>query len=144
LIFTEVIRSSPSEKNDDTNFNNVPNVDEVPMLPQEPLCKSQRERKSAISDNYIVYLTEEGCDLGHGDNLVLFKQSIMSRNSSQWLEAMNDEMKSMEINEVWDLVELPVGVKPVGCKWVYKTKIDSQGNVERYKARLVAKGFTQQ
>jgi Reverse transcriptase (RNA-dependent DNA polymerase) len=68
----------------------------------------------------------------------------MSINSSQWLEAMNDKIKSMEINEVWDLVELPVGVKPVGCKWIYKTKIDFQGNIERYKARLVAKGFTQQ
>jgi hypothetical protein len=37
----------------------------------------------------------------------------MSRNSSQWLKVMNDEMKSMKINEVWDLIELPVGVKPV-------------------------------
>jgi Reverse transcriptase (RNA-dependent DNA polymerase) len=52
---------------------------------------------------------------------------------------MNDEMKSMKINEIWDLIELLVGVKPVGC-----TKTDSQGNVERYKAQLVAKGFTQQ
>jgi Reverse transcriptase (RNA-dependent DNA polymerase) len=108
------------------------------------LRKSQRERKFVISDDYIVYLTEEGCDLGHCDDPVSFKQTIMSRNSSQWLEAMNDEMKSMKINEVWDLVELHVGVKPIGCKWVYKTKIDSQGNVERYKARLVSKGFTQQ
>jgi hypothetical protein len=29
---------------------------------------------------------------------------------------MNDEIKSMEIIKVWDLVELPVGVKSVGCK----------------------------
>jgi hypothetical protein len=50
----------------------------------------------------------------------------MSRNSSQWLKAMNDKMKYMKINEVWDLVELPVGVKIVGYKWVYKTKINSQ------------------
>jgi hypothetical protein len=64
------------------------------------LRKSQREKKSAISDGYIVYRTQEGCDLGHGDDPISFKQVIMSRNLSQWLEAMNDEMKSMEINKV--------------------------------------------
>ena len=37
----------------------------------------------------------------------------------------------------------PKGAKTVGCKWVYKTKRDSKGNVERFKARLAAKGFTQ-
>jgi hypothetical protein len=38
---------------------------------------------------------------------------------------------------------LPEGYKKVGCKWVFKTKRDSKGNIERHKARLVAKGFTQ-
>ncbi|KAL4301915.1 hypothetical protein GQ457_10G014520 [Hibiscus cannabinus] len=52
-------------------------------------------------------------------------------------------MNSMKNNEVWDLVSLPDGVKAIGCKWVFKTKKDSKGNIERYKARLVAKGFTQ-
>jgi len=33
-------------------------------------------------------------------------------------------------------------VKPIGCKWFFKTKRDSKGNVERYKAYLVAKGYT--
>ncbi|CAA7023599.1 unnamed protein product [Microthlaspi erraticum] len=33
--------------------------------------------------------------------------------------------------------------KQVGCKWVFKTKLNCNGNVERYKARLVAKGFNQ-
>ena len=56
---------------------------------------------------------------------------------------MEDEVKSMKDNEVWDLVELPEGVKPIGCKWIFKTKRDSKGNIERYKARLVAKVFTQ-
>ena len=56
---------------------------------------------------------------------------------------MEDEMESMSSNHVWDLEEIPKGAKTVGCKWVYKTKYDSNGNVEKYKARLVAKGFTQ-
>ena len=49
----------------------------------------------------------------------------------------------MHDNDVWDLVELPEGLKPIGCKWIFKTKRNSKGNKERYKTRLVAKGFTQ-
>ena len=52
-------------------------------------------------------------------------------------------MNSMASNGVWDLLELPNGAKIIGCKWVYKTKKDSLGNIERYKARLIANGFTQ-
>ncbi|CAM8934154.1 unnamed protein product [Rhodiola kirilowii] len=56
---------------------------------------------------------------------------------------MNEEYKSMQDNDVWELVPLPDGVRPIGSKWIFVTKRDSNGNVERYKARLVAKGFTQ-
>ena len=68
----------------------------------------------------------------------------MSCNKSDlWYNAMKDEMDSMASNGVWALVELPNIVKAIGCKWVFKTKKDSLGNIERYKVRLVAKGFTQ-
>ena len=56
---------------------------------------------------------------------------------------MKDEMDSMANNQVWDLIELPKRAKAIGYKWVFKTKRDFSGNVERYKVRLVAKGFTQ-
>ena len=32
----------------------------------------------------------------------------------------------------------------VGCKWVFKLKLNSDGSISRYKAKLVAKGFHQQ
>jgi hypothetical protein len=56
---------------------------------------------------------------------------------------MEDGMKSMSANDVWDLENNPKGAKIVGCKWAYKIKYDSNENVEKYKAQLVAKGFTQ-
>jgi hypothetical protein len=68
---------------------------------------------------------------------------MRSAHSSKWLEAMEDEMRSMSTNRVWDLEEISKGAKTIGCKWVYKTKCDSKGNIERFKARLVAKSFTQ-
>ena len=81
--------------------------------------------------------------MGLEDDLILVSQVKQSSNSEKWIEAMKEEMKSMKDNGIWDLVELPEGVKPIGCKWIFKTKRDSKGNIARYKARLVAKGFTQ-
>ena len=72
-----------------------------------------------------------------------FSQAMSSKESSSWYNAMKEEMNSMASNRVWDLVELLDGIKAIGCKWVFKMKKDSLGNIERHKARLVAKGFNQ-
>ena len=61
----------------------------------------------------------------------------------RWKAAMNEEMKSLQKNETWELVECPPGKKPVGCRWIYTVKYKEDGSIERFKARLVAKGYTQ-
>ena len=48
----------------------------------------------------------------------------------------------MYSNQIWDLMEPPERIKPIGCKWIYKKKRGAYGKVETFKARLVAKGFT--
>jgi hypothetical protein len=68
---------------------------------------------------------------------------MRSSHTSKWLEAIEDEMRSMSTNQVWKLKEIHKGAKIVGYKWVYKIKHDSQGNIDRFKARLVDIGFTQ-
>ena len=45
-------------------------------------------------------------------------------------------MNSMNTNDVWDLEEIPNGAKTIGCEWVYETKCDSKGKVERYKVEM--------
>ena len=56
---------------------------------------------------------------------------------------MEEEMESLDKNDAWDLVELSIGRKPIGSKWVFKKKLNAEGKVEKYKARLVAKGYSQ-
>ncbi|KAL0322067.1 UNVERIFIED_CONTAM: putative mitochondrial protein [Sesamum calycinum] len=61
----------------------------------------------------------------------------------EWQEAMRQEIQALEQNCTWKITPLPVGNKPIGCKWVFKTKLKADGFVERYKVRLVAKGYNQ-
>jgi hypothetical protein len=141
--------SNASQMEEPASNDVVPN-DELQQNPivkneqnNEPPRRSQCERRPAISNDYMVYMYEDTNDIGIQTDPSSFKEAMKSRHSSEWLDAMKDEMKSMSTNDVWDLVEIPKGAKMVGCKWVYKTKQDSKGNIERFKARLVAKGFTQ-
>ena len=57
--------------------------------------------------------------------------------------AINDELTSMEKNNVWKIVNVPKDVKLLKTKWIFKIKEDENGIPIRYKARLVAKGFFQ-
>ena len=107
------------------------------------LRRSTKVKRSTISIDYMVYLQESDYNIGAKNDPETFAQAMSCKKSRLWYNAMMDEMDSMNSNDVWDLVELPNGKRPIQCKWVYKTKKDSLGNIERYKARLVAKGFTQ-
>ncbi|CAJ2640143.1 unnamed protein product [Trifolium pratense] len=68
---------------------------------------------------------------------------VQALSDRKWKQAMDLEMEALDKNNTWELVSLPNGKKPVGCKWVYTVKYKADGSIERYKARLVAKGFTQ-
>ncbi|RVW86375.1 Retrovirus-related Pol polyprotein from transposon TNT 1-94 [Vitis vinifera] len=63
-----------------------------------PLRRSQRERRPAITDDYVVYLQESDFDIGIRKDPVSFSQAMESDDSSKWMEAMNEELKSMAHN----------------------------------------------
>ena len=100
-----------------------------------PLKRSIEKRRSAVPDDYIVFLHEHEVDIKvMEDDMINFHQAMESSNSRKWINVMN---------KIRDLVPLLEGAKHISYKWIFKTKRDLKGNVERYKARLVTKDFTQ-
>jgi hypothetical protein len=73
-----------------------------------------------------------------------YKQALRSSNCDRWKEAMLEEFSSLVLHQTWTLVDLPKGRNLVGCKWVFKTKRDASGEIDRFKARLVAQGYSQE
>ena len=63
------------------------------------------------------------------EDLLSYKQAMNDVDSDQWVKTMDLKMKCMYFNSVWELVDLPKRVKPIGCKWIYKKKRDSARKV---------------
>jgi hypothetical protein len=94
-IFQEPIANHEEEQQE-------PHIQDVPH--NEPPRRSQRARRSAISNDYEVYVSEE---IHMEGDPTSFEEAMRSAHSSKWLEVMEDEMRSMSTTRVWDLEEIP-------------------------------------
>ena len=72
-----------------------------------------------------------------------YKTATMSPQAALWKVAMEREYDSLMDNRTWILVPPPPGRNIIKCKWVYKIKYTSTGEIDKYTARLVAKGYSQ-
>jgi hypothetical protein len=84
-----------------------------------------------------------GLDESQIDEPRSIEDALASNLAEEWRASAEAEYHSLIENDTWDLVKLPSGRKPIGCKWVFKVKRDKDGKIERFKARLVAKGYAQ-
>jgi len=62
----------------------------------------------------------------------------------QWCIAMQEELNQFERNEVWELIPRNESFQVIGTRWVFRNKVDEDGNITKNKARLVAKGYRQE
>ncbi|OWY98662.1 polyprotein, partial [Phytophthora megakarya] len=72
-----------------------------------------------------------------------YQQVIQSNESSEWVKAINAELKAHADNGSWTLVPRTPNARPIGCRWVFAKKRHESGRVVRYNAHLVAKGSKQ-
>ena len=98
---------------------------------KQPICYI-----GAGEENAVVTDTSD-------DDPLSYKHAMGDPDKDKWLIAMEQEMESMYSNSVWELVDLPESVRPIGCKWIFKKKRGVDGKVETFKARIVAKGYAQ-
>ena len=81
---------------------------------------------------------------------VAFISTIEPKNPKEastddlWILAMQEELNQFTRNDVWELVPRPENKTIIGTKWVYKNKMNEQGEVVRNKACLVAQGYCQE
>lgn len=112
----------------------------APVAQPEPVRRSSRVEKSTIHDDYKVYLEDRGCFNPESDG-PSYSKARNSVHITNWLKAM-EELQSME-NSIWEQVPLPNKTRAMECKWVFKTKRDSEGRIERFTTILIAKDFKQ-
>lgn len=78
-----------------------------------------------------------------GNDLITMTEAKQRDDWHEWIKAIQKEYSSIIKNKTWTECNLPIGRKPVSCKWVFKLKRKSNGDIDKYKARLVARGFSQ-
>jgi hypothetical protein len=66
-----------------------------------------------------------------------------ANKDDHWVKAMNDELDQIEKNNTWEMVQKPEGKNVIGSKWIFKNKLNEQGQFIRNKERLVYKGYAQ-
>ena len=135
------------------NIEPEPPVEATAESHTEPVVQT-REGRNTRSPRYLNDYVTEGADLDDNDevhmaNMVEFNSTDPTtfeeaEKSLKWREAMDVEMNSIVRNQTWELVKLPNEAKCTGVKWLYKTKLNENGEVSKYKARLVAKGYSQE
>ncbi|KAK2406745.1 putative mitochondrial protein [Trifolium repens] len=153
-----------------TNSNPNPVITENPTLPANPSPRPVRARQSP--SNLKDYVCNHSHDSSiHSSKGILYPISkfhschnlspshhaytmsithhtepnsyLEACKDEKWIQAMNLELEALTKTGTWKIVDLPPNVNPIGCRWVYRIKFKSDGNVDRYKARLVAKGYNQ-
>ena len=110
--------------------------------------KDQRRPSQRLRDATTNHVDDEDdpCEINSVDltDPQSYTAAMKSANADKWQGAMDTELEALRENRTWIAVSRPPGVKPLHSKWVFKTKTNSDGTIERFKARLVACGNEQE
>ncbi|GJY74958.1 ribonuclease H-like domain-containing protein, partial [Tanacetum coccineum] len=130
--YGETYPATPLDENI-VSEGNVGTSEEVPVFQIDlPVHTEEYANHSVLSSENYGFVS----NLNKSVEPTSYEEALKDVN---WVNAMNEEMNALYENKTWVMTELPQDRNPIGCKWVFKIKYKSNGEVERYKARLMAK-----
>ncbi|KAK1421784.1 hypothetical protein QVD17_24412 [Tagetes erecta] len=129
-----VIQQPNQEENIDPNTTEAEAQSPRTPIKMRNINDIMAETSPMQTPEYTDFVLFDDADLVH------YKEAA---NIEHWKQAMNNEIHSINKNATWSLVDLPPKHSPIGVKWIYKTKYNEKGEVDKYKARLVVKGYKQ-
>jgi len=116
---------------------------QVPTL--EKIDESLEDWENEMVDDVPVRGTRLLYDVYQRCNIAICESSGFeeAKLDNNWMVAMKEELHMIEKNNTWQLVDRPQDRKVIGVKWVFKTKFNVDGSINKFKARLVVKGYAQ-
>jgi hypothetical protein len=120
-------------------------AEEEQTTPVQAATRPRRERKTpAHLSDYYLSIT----DYAYTTNLVplipnTYEEAIKSKDSDQWVAAMDAEVSTLQANDTWTVKPLPVNREETKGRWVYTVKQGNQPGKIQFKARYVARGYSQ-
>ena len=122
---------------DDDALDSVP----VPEGVQQPRM-SLRERRG-VPPLRLINIMAAASESGDGGAPSTYEEAVSGPEGVGWQKACAAEVKSLNDNKVYTIVDRPSGQKVIRAKWVLRRKLLPDGSLDKLKARIVAKGFTQ-
>ncbi|GKC56699.1 putative ribonuclease H-like domain-containing protein [Tanacetum coccineum] len=122
-----------------TNSYTVPTTPNTRIHKDHPIENMIRDVKSSVQTRRMTNI------LLHEQGYSIEPTSIAKvLSDSSWVDAMQEELLQFKLQQVWILVDLPIGKRAIGTKWVFRNKKDERGIMIMNKARLVAQGYRQE
>ncbi|GJU54974.1 retrotransposon protein, putative, ty1-copia subclass [Tanacetum coccineum] len=115
----EVVQDKRQRDDNDLHDERQDQLEEEEVEPRR--SKRARTEKS-FGPDFVSFMVE--------NEPMSYREAVTSSEGHQWKEAIKSEIDSILQNHTWELVDLPLGCKPLGYKWIFKKKMKAYGTID--------------
>jgi len=120
--------NQPTTSQEDNDHDTIVTLE----TPTTPTCIQDQEESSSESTLRRI----RSCNLA----ILELGTFVNAAKQEEWVKAIEEEIKTIDKNNTWELSDCQMASDIIKGKWVFKAKLNLNGTVQKHKARVVAKG----